>query len=652
MMSITPAATPALKRSRSDLEAASTSSPQQGQPTPKRPRVQFKSENTVHTLPGWDDTKTPSLIKEEVKRALEKQIAGDKSALPSLGETLVPKEKNAPRLSSKVLKRYMLAITSLTSLVGRTGAAGKDFVQVILQIKWLGRDDEFVRIYQSLLSNLISMYGGYTTVVFQQLVTDFADLEPRHGRMTDEARVPMAKMLDRLHSCIQHLIQRIPACTHELKNCLSSEFPHTGDLLTAHLNYTKNMLRVATYAPYLLSDIIATLFDKVRRIDAELRLDIEAYDVELYNSTGEDLAEQISLIIAQEHAKNEAQEEEEGDFSESDDDVPPDPLEQFDLDGDELGKYNYINKQLIAKLDALMITLFNHFQPHFDPSRASIAERLRSFDNLFELFSRQQLRGEGGRHVQFVLFYYAQTAPELSERFVKLLNDILTDPNADTMQRRSASAYVASFIARGAHIPRDLVRSTFETVAYEMEKLRKSHELNERIGPDLNRFAAYYTSFQCLMYIFCFRWRDLVEDEVDEDNFDAHDLKFDSKYIEPFRRNVACRLNPLKVCATSIVLQFRDVTRQLEVLYVDHIIEQNKRIRLTRSMAMAVGSFSIIGETERNSKNLGESHFQLSGYFPFDGYRLPLTKALVEAQYNEYRSVPGFEPVDDEEEVA
>jgi len=638
MMSITPAATPALKRSRSDLEATSTPSPQAAQPTAKRPRVQFKSENTIHTLRGWDEAKTSSLIKEEVKRALEKKAEGNDTAFASLCELLVQKPTAADALSSPVLKRYLLALTSLSRTVGRTGLP---LVQSILRISWLGRDDDFVRVYQALLANLLSTYGGFSHEILGSLVALFTTLRPHHGRLPHEPRVPVSKMHDRLHGCIQHLVQRVPSSVSHLSEELRIDFPHPADSLNDHLDYATNLMRVTSYIPQIKSEMIGIIFDKITKLDALLQTDVDQFDVELYNATGQDLAEQVSLILAQRNVSDEDQAED--DTSDSEDESVIDEFE------DDQQRQIHQTKQEIAKLDALMIMMFNHFQSYFDHTKASSEERIKSMEALFDMFNHMVLTSENSRSVQFLLFHFAQTAPETSEKFVELLTGILLDFRADTMTRRSASAYLASFIARGSFVSRDLVRSTFETVANEMERLRGIHEQNDMIYPDLSRFSAYYTTFQCLMYIFCFRWRDLVEEQVDDDNFDVHDLKWSREITEPFRRNVSSRLNPLKVCAPSIVQQFRDVTRQLELLYLDGIIEQNKRIRLTRSMAMASGGFSIIAESNNQAAIQGEAHLQLNAYFPFDPYKLPLSKSMIENQYNSYKGVPGFD--EDDEEV-
>jgi RNA polymerase I-specific transcription initiation factor RRN3 len=225
---------------------------------------------------------------------------------------------------------------------------------------------------------------------------------------------------------------------------------------------------------------------------------------------------------------------------------------------------------------------------------------------------------------------------------VQALIAVLVDRDADKMVKRSASAYLASFIARGGHVTRSLVEYTFYTLGKEMDRLRIMHEKNESCSPDVNRFGTYYTVFQCLMYIFCFRWRDLLAQQLEDDHFEVEELTWSRDVVDTYRRNIHSRLNPLKVCAEAIVNQFAVIVRQLQIIFLEPKLEQNKRIRLTRSMFSVSGGFSILAEKENAMSNkVGEQQYQLDAYFPFDPYNLPLSKRWIEGEYNVWRPVPG-----------
>lgn len=627
---LSPTATPVLKRSHSDIEATNTSD----QPTVKRPRVQFKSENTIHTLKQWDDTKTLSLIKEEVKRALEKKLAHEDTLFNALCDLLSQKPNAVEVLPSKVLKKYLSAIQSLATTVQRTGHA---LVEAITQISWLGRDEEFVRMYTVLLHSLVSKHPGYAQVVYSSLLDRFVNLRPHHGRLQDEARVPMAQMLDRLHDCIQ-TIYSIPSAQSQLPPQMRLDFPFPTDSLRDHMSFVANILRIASYLPELKAPIVGMVFDKVAALDSQLQLDLEDLQEELSYTLEQDLGEQVNLLMAKALGTGEVQEEE--DTSDSDAESEVDEFEE-----NPQQKKLHVQKQEVAKVEGMMLMLFNHLEPDFDPSRASKADQLQTFEQLWGMFQRVVLTMERSRFVQFILFRYAQSSEELCLLFIKKLTKVITTPNEDRLLVRAASAYLASFISRAAIISQRLTRGTFRVLASQLERLRTLHELNGANGlltPDLNRFAQYYTIYQCLMYIFCFRWKDLLHEDIDENNFDPHTLTWLPDTVDIFRRNAYSRLNPLKVCAPVIVKQFSTVVQQLQVMFVDNLMAQNKRIRLTRSMASTNGGFSILAESNNNAELQGEAHLMLSAFFPFDPYKLPLSSRYVDGQYNEWQPVPGF----------
>jgi RNA polymerase I-specific transcription initiation factor RRN3 len=632
MMSVASVATPdvkaALKRSLSDLEA-DTKSPLSGQPPAKRPKVQFSSDNKVFTLKNWDDDKTLSLVREEVRRALEKHAARESSLYDGLREILTIKPTATEAPSSTLLKRYMVAITGLCSVMGRKGGA---LVKSITEMHWLGRDEEFVVLYRRLLANIISTYGGYSHEILGSLVDRFMTLRPSSGRLPKESIIRRPEMLERIHGTIEHILQKVPSAISELQIVLRQSFPHTTDSLKEHMDYVTSILRVASYTQFIKADIVATIFDKLTVMDTNMQQDILDLEEELQEHLEQDLSQEISLLIEKDNDND-------ADGAELSDSDEESEIDEFE---DPNKRRLHTLKQQVAKLDGMMELMFTHFEPSF--SKAGIDEQFSVLDQMFGMFARMILPTNKTRFVQFLLFHYAQTSEQLSDRFVQALITVLVDRDADKMVKRSAAAYLASFIARGARVTRSLVENTFYTLGAEMDRLRLMHEKNEGCGPDINRFGTYYTIFQCLMYIFCFRWRDLTAHELEDDQFDTNDLAWGRDVVDTFRRNISSKLNPLKVCAQPIVNQFAIVVRQLQILFLEPKLEQNKRIRLTRSMFSVSGGFSILAEKENAMSNkIGEQQYQLDAYFPFDPYNLPLSKRWIEGEYNVWRPVPGTE---------
>jgi RNA polymerase I-specific transcription initiation factor RRN3 len=446
----------------------------------------------------------------------------------------------------------------------------------------------------------------------------------------------MQQMLERLHGCIQHILSKVPSAINQLQTELRQDFPHPSDTFANHMDYVDNVLRVMSYAPYIKTDLITMIFDKVTVLDSLMQRKVEYLEEELEDFNGKNLAHEVSLIFSKRTVEEDDEPDMDDDASDSDEESVVDEFE------DPNEKRLDEETQQVAKLDALMMVLFDYFQPHFEFSKANMNQQFASFDQLFNMFSRVVLKTDRTSHIQALIFHYAQTSEELSERFVQSLVSIITDFNADKLVRRSAASYLASFITRGARVSRHLSQHTFHILSTEIERLRVLHEKNDMVLPDLNRFGSFYSIFQSLMYIFCFKWRELLTEELDDEtNFDVRELTWPQDIVDTFRRSISSRMNPLKVCSDTIVDAFAKAVRQLQFLFIDGFIEQNTRIPLARSMAMANGGFSIVAESHNlsNNTNHREVDLQLPSYFPFEPYQLPLSKSRVAGEYSEFRDV-------------
>lgn len=163
----------ALKRTHSDMDDAhddSSSSSQAHDPQRKRYKVQFnEADNKTEIF--WND-KSQHLVKEEVRRAMERHIAGDSAAYDSLKEMLTTKPTAHDAPSPTLLKRYVIALIAHAHLLGKRCSG---LVTAILDCSWLGRDDDFVVCYRRLLVNMISAHGGHAQVVMEALVDRFTN---------------------------------------------------------------------------------------------------------------------------------------------------------------------------------------------------------------------------------------------------------------------------------------------------------------------------------------------------------------------------------------------------------------------------------------------------------------------------------------------
>ena len=357
----------------------------------------------------------------------------------------------------------------------------------------------------------------------------------------------------------------------------------------------------------------------------------------------EDLAEDFDDGLVQGVPQLRNDEDDDMDDSDNSDDES----ETGDETGDAEAQRTKVIQRNVEKMDTILDLLFSHYDCMFSNSTAE--DRVRAFSILQSHFDTIILPTHRARHTQFLIFHFSQTSSIFIDSFVSHCAGVTLDRNQPAMVRQGAAAYLASFVARGKHVPASDVRTVFGYVSRELDRLQVDYEPSCR-GPNLRRYSTYYILVQALLYIFCFRWREL-ETRPEEDFDDDDDLP--SPYVdehqwipgvkETFERHIHSKLNPLKVCSPVIVTEFARVAYRLGLVYVYSILETNKRIRLSQFSSTPNTEYGQPHRETALSARKDESHQHLDEYFPFDPYHLPRSKRWVEGDYREWTDLPGVE---------
>ncbi|ORX99889.1 RNA polymerase I-specific transcription initiation factor RRN3 [Clohesyomyces aquaticus] len=591
----------------------------------KRRRVTFDPEVDVHILSDPNE-KSLELVGEEVRRALERHAGNDNFSYDEIRHllTLKPTDSDAPLTG--LLHKYVIALANNVPFLNHKCSG---LVHAIIDCSWIARNEQFVQSYRHLLASLLSVHPGFTSSVFTMLVDMFVELPSPALRQQDDPAIQRTRLQSRVHDTLRYLLRQIPLTSTYLNSILASTHPFPTDTTKAHIQYIKNILQVSGYCRALKGEILSIIMDNLVKIDAQIQVDME------------DLEDGIEDQLVDDAAKDVDDEEEEN-FS---DDESVSSVESLDAEDRRLKEL----KESVAKLDAIMDLLFSHYDPIF--ARGDLDEVDDTFENLLSQFASIILKTYRSRHTQFLLFHFSQLSPELTERFAGCCSQLAFDKSVPHIERVTAAAYLASFIARGAHVSRPVVRDVFDLLCHHLEALRQSQEPNCK-GPDVRRYGTYYAIAQALLYTFCFRWRDLIVTSDDSDLTDEDVLYHEGDFFwhndvkEILRRNIFSKLNPLKICAPTIVAQFARMAHHLRFLYVFPLIETNKRIRLARSVGSAAGYLDGVAarETALTMKK-GEEAFLLDAYFPFDPYVLPRSKRWLERDYVQWKPIPGMEPV-------
>ncbi|KAK7969555.1 RNA polymerase I specific transcription initiation factor RRN3 superfamily [Apiospora saccharicola] len=595
-------------------DASSTNHPQSPR---KRQRVEFNMNLEIHEV----GARTVEEIKKEISKALDGHAHGDDEDYDILKEAVAGRqrvydadeddedEEKLPEKQRQELKGYMVA---LTGFVPRLGRSASGLVKSVLRCQWLGRDDQFATVYTQFLGALVSAQGSYLNLVLEMLVDKFGNSRPADWAVPGFPPVTRERMQDRLHQAVRYLLRVFPAANVVLGQVIVSKFPYHDESSRIHLAYVDNLLRLRKYAAQLQTDITDLITNRLVHIDVKMQMDMD------------DLDDRLTAMVLMALRSAQAN----GELPADDDDEESD-AESVDSDDEEEDEFNQIKavKESIEKLDVTLDRLFKLYTPYFDDPDST--EALSTFETLLNEFSHIILPAYKSRHTQFLVFHFAQQSETLLDLFCGTLINTAFESNRPLVLRQAASAYLASFVARGAMVPGKHVRLVFEVLGHHLDKMRSTYEVNCR-GPDVRRYAPFYSLTQALMYIFCFRWRDLIQEvpeDVDEDELSSY-LDQDITWIP-------------EVCSPAIVEQFAPLAHRLRFMYVYPLIESNKRLRLSQFVSTAYANGGALRESGLDLND--ESWQQLD------------SKHWVEGDYLPWRNIPGLNPDEeedsDEEEV-
>ncbi|KAF8806334.1 RNA polymerase I-specific transcription initiation factor RRN3, partial [Phlegmacium glaucopus] len=335
------------------------------------------------------------------------------------------------------------------------------------------------------------------------------------------------------------------------------------------------------------------------------------------------------------------------------------------------------------------------------------------FQSLLSIFDRIILRTFKSRYTQFLIFWYTSLDPEFADIFQGMLVDralLGADPQrygestttedehsamanahmiTPELTRAAAASYIGSFVSRATFVDREGVRRVVgvlcEFLNARLECVEQVLRAGQATSGAAGAFSAqgqhtvFYAVAQAVFLIFCFRWRDLVDDDMGDDD-DEPRLYLDSSgmigrrirkpinsskdkwmpELGVLKRVVVSVLNPLKVCSTNVVMQFARVAHATDFIYCYTILETNKRAEHGRSGTAHVspphhrqsGASTTITMTTKINPSMFvlPVHAELNTFFPFDPYRLPKSNAFIQAVYREWSSVAIEDEDEDDEE--
>lgn len=645
----TPSTTGGIKRKRvidTDSTYGSSQLHTPSSPTTKRPKVEFDmTRNTTHLVEDWNE-KGVQLVREEVRLALRRHHAGESAGYDAIKELFVAKPSASDAPSSSLLRKYLLALSANAGMLDKRCSG---LVKALLDSQWYGRDDQFVKAHLYFLSALLNANNGYTRYTFDSLVMRFADMPASIRRVCITEPMTRKQIFDRIHQAISQLLTDFPSSSTTLADSLAANFPHPRDSRLAHNDFANNLIRVSRYAPSLRNAALSLLTERLVKLDSGIATGLDRLsteDNELRSLIAADHEEELAKGTGREGDQN--FDDVDSDVSESDSDSDSDLDE--DLDDTQRAQKEF--RDGAARLDDLLNILFAYYEPIITSKGGRFSQEV--FDHMVEQFVTNMLP-DRSRSVQFLLFRYAQSTPEMATQFIETCQRIFEEQTYPQRVRGNAGTFLASFVARGKNITEDQVRTVVYRLGKIMDHRRVQHELTAR-GPDLNRYFTYYLATQAILYIVCFRWRDLlVFDEDEEETIDEQieqialkerDAVWPHELKQQLFSSIHSVLNPLRVCAADVVDVFDEVSNYLGLIYCHTIIERNRRNPITRAMA-AMSEYSA-RETALGANSAVK--VRLPSEYPFDPYELPRSKHWVEDVYRGWQEPPGMSKPEEPED--
>ncbi|RKF80334.1 RNA polymerase I-specific transcription initiation factor rrn3 [Golovinomyces cichoracearum] len=602
----------------------------------KKAKVTFGT-NDKHEVMGEKlqrKVKNLEVVRREVKRAINNHLKGDSEGYDIIRAIFSPNKKDdeSNNIPSIEIRNYLLALASSASLLGNSCSG---LIKSVLATEWVTRDELFVKTYVFFLGSLASAQGTFVGCVLEMLVSYFLRVRSKSsGELDAIPQVTRVEISSRVHAALKYVLSLIPSASSVLLSICAKKFPLIDEKPKFHINYVENLLRLVNYSPELKLDILALITDRLVKIDVHMQVDLDDLD-----------DEETSMILHQSSLKNSLTES----GNEIDSDSETDSVDSDDESNLDSKRIREIG-QNVEKMDLILEMLFSVYNPYFsDPNSV---EAISMFETLLAHFANIILPTYRSRHTQFLLFHFAQRSEHLVDQFAGTCVQLAFHPGQPDVLKQAAAAYLASFVARGAHVKPQIVQTIFELIGSNLDTIRADNEPLCR-GPDLKRYGIFYALTQALLYIFCFRWRDLIlSSEILEDDeslaFCGQDLIWIPGIKEILSRTIYSKLNPLKICSSPIVTEFAKIAHYLKFMYVYPLLETNKRLRLDQ---FSTTNKSITpGET--SDTRFKNQWYQLDSYFPFDPYQLPVSKRWVEADYVQWKGIPGLkEEYDNDDDI-
>ncbi|KAI3629334.1 hypothetical protein MIR68_012641 [Amoeboaphelidium protococcarum] len=435
---------------------------------------------------------------------------------------------------------------------------------------------------------------------------------------------------------------------------LQSLYPDKYGSLRDQRVMTQMSLAIASHIDALREPIYYLIFERLVQLDAEITIDQEELedeeDIQLFTNAQCPFSKQVRFADQEGKSStdtdSDSDDESEAELFDSDDDKACDIVDNTEVltrNGLMLKKLDVIIQLLFDHIDELKSdcgeecgTVVNGKRRRPEQDNSSANPQLQQFCiNALNIFDKIILKTYHTKYVQLIMLYISSLDSAFSEAFISyLLGKVFDDNSTGTpnstgpLKRRrihdysteyikkSAAAYLGSFMARAKHVSPQMICSSLKICC---QWLHASLQYFSSPESTQQKRQIWYQIVQCVLYVFCFRWRELCQlknagsisdlyvnhghekDEVMLEGdrkrvrkvssstngmIDLKDQGFPSSSGNRFQnfgieaefmswwkvegglqRVLFSSLNPLKVCDKHIVEEFTSICKELQIMY-------------------------------------------------------------------------------------
>lgn len=495
----------------------------------------------------------------------------DSLSIGSLSEILRNLSQEISRIDNKGCQKLILSLINLNAVKYRDNS-------------------QFIKNYQFFLTVLVSGIPKWWNEISTKIVADF-----------------IYSNVDFHHSLLKKVLNILPSSINTLQKRLRSMYPNKNNRKRELLNYVDNLLVLSQYCHELNYQNWCLIIENCIKLDVELQNELDEL------SDDEDSDEED-----EEEEESEEEDEEEED-EQAEDNI--DELDEEDFDEAELNINTSSVNEISSKLDSIMVVLLEKttaLSQDLDTDNG-----VEMYNILSTLFKTHILPTHLTRCIQYLLFNLASRHEQLMDSFLYLLIETSFQSDELLNNRIKSMQYISSFVARCKNLPQDKLVFVTSFLISWMDRfiLEREIEVDESNSNLLDKFKLFYHCFQTLLYIFCFRFKQLKKNngewECGIDRF--------------FQKAIITKFNPLKFCNENVVNIFARLSAREDVCYCFSILDKIKK------------------------ENYGLNHQQinindLNGYFPFDPLMLKKSKKIIKENYLDWSDVQEDEDDDDDDD--